>query len=440
MGFWSSVGNFCSSVASAVSSAVSTVSRGVSQVYNTAKDMAGQAVGWIAEKAGNFVDGVKKAWETVKPYVEHIRGALKAAATATAITFPWLSGALLLLDTGLGALTKFENSPIGKKIKTAIDWAIQLAQRWKINSNEKENQKERESLNEEELEQARRHQENLRFAEREVVSPEQRHQLELASVFNDFEIANADLEKTIVNAPEDFEHYLRLRATQKLLIMAEKKFRTAKTVDDISADDIFLVRIASDLIKVSPELSNSAAQRLDRVLTEVHGKKLLPFVFEELIASWAKRADVLSIEWKQENKIFAKDGTLYKFLLGAKEIQSELSLEEEQQLNMLEAELPKKKELLNNLATRQRDMERYVGAAEGLLQVLEKTPEQIEAEDRAYLLEEGTHIGKLLIDCAQSDKPFNELDIEDQSLMTDYANIFKNEAEARMKGLLEVTA
>ena len=109
MGFWSSVGNFCSSVGSAVSSAVSTVSRGVSQVYNTAKDMAGQAVGWIAEKAGNFVDGVKKAWETVKPYVEHIRGALKAAATATAITFPWLSGALLLLDTGLGALTKFEN-------------------------------------------------------------------------------------------------------------------------------------------------------------------------------------------------------------------------------------------------------------------------------------------------------------------------------------------
>ena len=137
--------------------------------------------------------------------------------------------------------------------------------RWRRKEKERERkqeeQQEREPLNEEELEQARKHQENLRFAEREVVSPEQRHQLELASVFNDFEIASADLEKTIQGAPEDFEHYLRLRATQKLLVMAEKKFRTAKTVDDFSADDIFLVRIASDLIKANPELSNIAAQR-----------------------------------------------------------------------------------------------------------------------------------------------------------------------------------
>ncbi|BCO29032.1 hypothetical protein MIZ03_3943 [Rhodoferax lithotrophicus] len=442
MGFWSSVGSICSSVASSIGSAVSSVAsavgRGVSAAYNTAKDMAGRAVGWMAEKAGNFVDGVKKVWDTVKPYVAQIRTALKAAAAATAVTFPWLSGALVLLDNGLGALTAFENSPIAKKVQQAIDWSIKLAQRWQ--GNKKEEQKEHEYLNEEELEQAKKYQEDLRFAEREVVSPEQRHQLELASVFNDFEIASADLDKTIKSAPEDFEHYLRLRATQKLLAMAEQKFRTAKTVDDISADDIFLVRIASDLIKANPELSNNAALRLDRVLTEIHGKKLLPFVFEELIASWAKRAEVLDKQWAQDNKALSKETTLYKYLLGAKEIQSELSAEEMQQLAALEVGLPKQKEALTSLATRQRDMERYVGAAEGLLQVLEKTPEQIEAEDRAYLLEEGTHIGKLLIDCAQTDMPFSQLNKEDQSLLTDYANIFKNESKTRMKGLLEVTA
>lgn len=434
---------FLSRLGSVVSSVASTVSRGVSAAYNSAKDMAGRAVGWLAEKAENFVDEVKKAWETVKPYVEQIRGILKVAAAATA-GIPWLSGALLALDKGLGALTAFENSPIAKKVQQAIEWAIKLAKRWqgdkKENVTEQRVQQERESLNEDQLEQARKHQENLRFAEREIVSPEQRHQLELAAVFNDFEIASADLEKTIQSAPEDFEHYLRLRATQKLLVMAEKKFRTAKSVDDISADDIFLVRIASDLIKANPELSNIAAQRLDRVLTEIHGKKLLPFVFEELIASWAKRAEVLAKQWAQDNKTWAKDTTLSKYLLGAKEIQSELSAEEAQQLTALEASLPKQKEALTSLATRQRDMERYVGAAEGLLQVLEKTPEQIEAEDRAYLLEEGSHIGKLLIDCAQTDTPFSKLDKEDQSLLTDYANIFKNESKARMKGLLEVTA
>lgn len=445
MGFWSSVSSFCgsvvSSVGSAVSSVASTVSRGVTAVYNTAKDIAGQAVGWLAEKAENFVDGVKKTWEIVKPYVAQIRVALKTAAAATT-GIPWLSGALLALDKGLEALTTFENSPIAKKVQQAIEWAIKLAQKWQGNKkeNEIEEEQERERMNDEELLQARRHQENLRFAEREVVAPETRHQLELAAVFNDFEIASADLEKTIKSAPENFEHYLRLRATQKLLVMTEKKFYSAKTIDDISADDIFLVRVASDLIKTNPELSNSAAMRLDRILIEIHGKKLLPFVFEELIASWAKRADVLATEWTINNKIISKDNTLYKFLLGAKEIQSELSPEETQQLLMLEINLPKQKEELISLATRQRDIDRYVGAAEGLLQVLEKTPEQIEAEDRSYLLEEAAHIGKLLIDCAQTDTPFVELQSEEQSLLTDYANIFQNESKIRMKNLLEVTA
>ena len=438
MGWFSSA---CSWVSNAVSSVASAVSSGVSAIYNTAKNMAGKAVEWMAEKAENFVDGVKKIWETIKPYVTQIRVALKVAAAATA-AIPWLSGALLALDKGLGALTAFENSPIAKKIHQAIEWSIKLAKRWQSQKKENNNemQQEREPLNDIELEEARKYQADLRFAEREVVTPELQHQLELAAVFNDFEIASADLEKTIQSSPENFEHYLRLRAAQKLLAMTEKKFHSAKTVDDISADDIFLVRIASDLIKLNPELSNNAALRLDRILINIHGKKLLPFVFEELIASWAKRAEILDKQWSLENVTLSKDTTLYKYLLGAQEIQSELSTEEMEQLTTLEATLPKQKEALTSLATRQRDMERYVGAAEGLLQVLEKSPEQIEAEDRTYLLEEGAHIGKLLIDCAQTDTPFNQLDKEDQSLLTDYANIFKNESKARMKSLLEVTA
>lgn len=432
MGWFSSA---CSFVSSAVSSVASAVSSGVRSAYNAAKNIAGRAVGWIADKAEGFVDGVKNIWNTIKPYVGQIRTALQAAALATK-GIPWLSGALTLLDKGLGALTAFENSPIAKKVNDAINWAIKLAQRWQGKNQEKE----RTPLSEEELEEARRHQENLRFTEREVVSDEQRHQLELAAVFNDFEIATADLTKAIDAAPEDFEHYLRLRATQKLLTISDKKFRSAKTVDDLSADDIFLVRIASDLMKPSPELSQSAALRLDRVLTEKYGKKLLPFVFEELIASWAKRAEVLENQWKKDNKDYAKDISLFKFLRGAKDIQSELSAQEEEQLTALQRTLPEQKAALDALATKQRDIERYTNAAEGLLQVLEKTEEEIITEDRQYLLDDSTHVGQLLIDSAQNGKPFSALCAEDQSLMTDYANIFKNESKARMKGLLEVTA
>ncbi len=432
MGFWSSVGSF-------ISSAVSTVSSAVSSTWETAKDIAGKAVGWMAEKAEKFVDGVKNAWQTIKPYVEQIRTVLQTAAKT--IPIPWLSAALTMLDKGLGALTAFENSPIAKKVDDAIKWAINLAKRWQNSRQNQEVQNEQESdqLSADELELAKRHQETFRFAEREVVSEDQRHQLELAAAINDFEIAKTDLANAIDAAPTDFEHYLRLRATQKLLNMADKKFRTAKSVDDLSADDLFLVRIASDLIKAKPELNKEAAIRLDRLLTERYGKKLTPFVFEELIASWAKRAETLEKQWEIENLNYAKDHTLLNRLSHAKKIQSELSAEESAELTKLEIEMPAKKTALNDLVTRQLDIKRYVGAAEGFLQLLEKTPEQIEQEDRSYLIDDGAHVGKILIECAEHDKPFSALSPDDQALVGNYANIFQKESKVRMKAVLEVT-
>lgn len=393
----------------------------------------------MAEKAEKFVGDVKVAWQAVKPYVEHVRAALRSAAAAVPI--PWLKSALTMLDVGLGALTAFENSPIAKKVDAAIKWAIELAKRWqgKKVDREEQQQQDNEHLNGEELKAAKDHQETFRFAEREAATEEQRHQLEIAAAINDFEIAKSDLSNAIELAPTDFEHYLRLRATQKLLNLADKKFRSAKSVDDLSADDLFLVRIASDLIKAKPELNQQAAVRLDRLLTERYGKKLTPFVFEELVASWAKRAEALGTQWEEANRQYAKNKMLLKRLSLAKKIQQELSEEETTELMSLEADVPHHKQALDALATQQQDIETYVGAVEGFLQLLEKTPGQIEQENRGYLIERGAEVGKLLIDCAKSDKPFSDLAPHEQSLITDYANIFQSESQDRMKALLEVT-
>lgn len=429
MGFWSSVGSF-------VSSAVSSVGDAVSSTWSAAKEVAGKAVGWMAEKAEGFVGAVKQTWQAVKPFVEQIRTGLRAAAKAVPI--PWLSAALTILDKGLGALTAFENSPIAKKIDAAIKWAVELAQRWQ--NAKKESAEGADRLSEEELDLAKRHQENLRFAEREVIPDEQRHELELAAAINDFEIAKSDLANAIDAAPTDFEHYLRLRATQKLLNMADKKFRSARSVDDLSADDLFLVRIASDLIKSNPELSRESAARLDRLLINRYGKALTPFVFEELIASWAKQAETLEGQWEMANRDYAKNSMLLKRLNLAKNIQEELSADEATELVRLEGEVPLQKQALDSLQMKQRDIERYVGAAEGFLQLLEKTPEQIEQEDRGYLIDEGADVGNILINCAENDRPFAQLSPQEQSLITDYANIFQKESKVRMSQLLEMAA
>ncbi len=433
---------FFSSVWSGVKSVASTVGSVVSAGWQAAKEVAGKAVAWMADKAERFVDNVKEAWTAVKPFVTVIRAALQAAAAAVPI--PWMKGALIALDKGLAALTAFENSPIAKKVEAAIQWAIKMAQRLQGNkmpdATVTGEQEAADELSHDELKLAKQHQQTFRFAERESGSAAVRHQLELAAALNDFQIARTELAQAIEASPTDFEHYLRLRATQKLLNLADRTFRSAVTIDDLSADDLFMVRIASDLVKATPELSREAAARLDRVLEERHGRKLTPFVFEEMIASWAKRAEVLENQWMIANREHAKDAMLLKRLTLAQDIQDELAPEEAAQQEQLRVEVPAKKSELDKLAQRQHDLERYVGAAEGFIQLLEKTPEQIEAEDRGYLLHDGPRVGQILIDCAQNDVAFSSLDAEAQSLVTDFANAFSIDSRNRMKEILEVTA
>ncbi|MVW64217.1 hypothetical protein GPY61_30245 [Massilia sp. NEAU-DD11] len=435
MGFFSSAWN-------SIKSAATAVGRAATAAWGAAKEVAGKAIEWMAEKAEHFVNDVKKAWAAVKPYVTVIRTTLQTAAAMVPV--PWVRAALLALDKALGALTAFENSPIAKKIDAAIQWAIKMAKRLQESKKGKTEtageQAATDELTDEELNLAKQHQETFRFAERESFTSTARYQLELAAALNDFQIAQTELAKTIDAAPADFEHYLRLRATQKLLDMADKKFRSAATIDDLSADDLFLVRIASDLIKPSPELSQEAAARLDRVLSERYGKKLAPFVFEEMIASWAKRAEVMENQWTANNRSYVKDNMLLKRLTLAQEIQGELAPEEAAQLEQLRKEVPAKKQELDALAEHQHDLERYVGAAEGFLQLLEKTPEQLEEEERDYLLDDGPRVGQILIDCAQHDTPFAALDDEARALVIDFANAFSTDSKNRMKDILEVTA
>lgn len=432
MGLFSSV---FSSVGSAIRSAVSSISSTLSQAYNTAKEYAGKAIGWMAEKAEGFVDGVKKVWQTVKPYVEHFRAGLRLAAVATQ-GIPWLSAALTFLEKGLGALTAFENSPIAKKIDEAIKWGIQLAQRWQERRQKNEVEDE---ITDEELEKARQHQKTMRLAEREALSDEERHRLELTSAINDYEIAKKDLALIIESGPSNTEHYLRLRATQKLLKMSDQKFRNAQSIDDLGADDLFIVRVASDLVKPDMELSKKAAERLDRLLLQEYGKTLQSFVYEELIASWKKQAATLETEFNGANKILAKLKVDLRRLENAKKVQTELDSTEAEELASLEKAVPAQESSLNSIAMRRRDIDRYADAAEGFLQLLEKSEEQLEKEDRSYVIDEGAAVGEIIVKVANKETPFSQLAPEDQSLINDFANIFRKEAQQRMNSVLEVS-
>ena len=420
------------------SSAVNSVGRAISSAWESAKTMGARALNWMADKAEVFVGKVKDVWSTVKPFLEHIQHAVRFAANTTKTFWPWLSGALTLLDKGIDFLKTIDSSPIMQKISKAIEWAIHAAKTYKRTTGSGA----AGEYTEEELKEAQTHQETLQFAERETANQETQHAIALASLINDYRIASTLVSKTISEGNlSDFTHYLRLRATQKLLVLSEKRFNDAQTIDDLSADDIFIVRIASDLIKTDPVLSKEAAQRLDRLLTARYKTKLAPFIFEEMIASWNKQGEVENQNWEKLSAELSSLKTKKNRLMISEKIhEGGLDENEKEQLKDLSSKITELTDKLQSVERRCRDLDTYVGAAEGFLQVLEKDQIQLEQEGRAYLLEKGAMVGEILISCAQNERSFESLADSDQMLLTDYANIFKEEASNRMQRIIEVTA
>ena len=415
--------DWCSSVASAV--------------VSTAKRVASKVIHFVADNAEKFVGTVKSVWKQVKPLVQKAQAPLKALAAATA-HIPGVNVVTRAISTGVDALLALENSPALKAIGHTIE---NIGKRAKA-LQEKIRNGEVSWLTPEEYEQAIGNRDSLRSVEGQAanLSTEQQSSLEFADAINNLGIARIDLQRAIDAEPTSYDHYLRLRATQKLLNIEESKLLEAGSLDALNRDDYFVIRIASDLIKATPEMAEAAAKRIDAILNERYGKTLQSFVYEELVAVWVKQAETLANDVKsiQANRN-AKVPNM-KRLQNAKRIQGELDSVEAAELAELERTLPELDRELDAVSTRQRDAERYADAAEGFLQVLEKTPEQLEAEGRSYVIDEGPRVGELIIRAAQKEVPFNQLPEEDQETITDFANIFREDAQSRMNNILEVAA
>lgn len=404
------------------------------KALSAVKAVASKAIDFMANKAEKYVGKVKELWKNVKPYVEKAQMPLRVVAKVTA-QVPVLGIVTNAVSIGVDNLLKLENSPVLKKIEKAIIFASDRAKALEAQIKDGKIG----FLSAEEYEQATKSRKAFREVE-ESVTPAQRQEFERVSAVNDFLIAKTDIQTAIEGEPQDFQHYLRLRATQKLLRIEESKLLAANSLDGLSEDDWFIVRIASDLIKADPELQAQAAERLDRILSEQYGKTLQSFIYEELIASWKKRAEALGNDMSHAAKLLATSRNDLRRLQSAKAIQEELDEVEAQALTLLENELPKQEAAFTRLSTEKSDVERYADAAEGFLQLLEKSVAQLEQEDREFVLTDGADVGRIIVEAAQNNTPFSELSEVDRRQVVDFANIFGVEAEARMKAVLEMAA
>ncbi|WP_180174634.1 hypothetical protein [Acinetobacter sp. YH01022] len=422
MGWFSSA---CSAIGSAVSSVGRGISSAASAVWDTAKSAARKAIDWMADEAENFVGKVKDVWKMAKPWVEKIAPYISKGIAL--LPFPWAGAVAKAVEKGIQALLALENSPILKKVEQAIIWASNAAKHFRDMY-----------MTPKDVKEAEQRQQDLQEAMDAMKTEEQRQSIRFAAVINDYVLVQTHIQEILEkDTVKDFSHYLRLRATQKLLRAAEKTLNTARNLDEITADDSFLLRIGADLLAENPNLSDADAEKLDRIIKRrFSGKSLVPFVFEELICAWETKLQNMEAKWKQMNKESATLKRQIKELEVKMQIES-LTSDEEVQLVDLKNDAKNISHQLTQQAEENRAMQSYVHAAEGFLQVLEKTAEQFEEEGRDYIVDDVATVGRLLVECAQHGKQWNELTGDEQSLITDYANIFAEDSKKRTQELVE---
>ncbi len=421
MGFFSKLGGAIASAGRAVVSVAKTV-------VSAAKKVAKKAICFLADHGEQMVEKVKETWARVSPILRsHVKPFLEKLDLLTK-PIPWLNTAVVAINKGLEALLALENSPILKKVEKAIRWAIDKAKHYKETY-----------LSKEEIKDAEAQRTALHEASEKLMDAEQRKAFSLSEMIHDFVIARSAIRHIFEdNAVADFDHYLRLRATQKLLHEAESTIDKAMSVEDISVDDIFLLHVASNLISETPTLSDADAATLEGIVQKRFQKPLLVFVFEEMVMAWSNSLDSMEKEWAANNQELARNRTILRRMEIAEKLGQELEVDEKSMIAELRKVVPEAEASQASLEDRILAKKKYIYASEGFLQVLEKPEEYYTRDGHEFLAEGARKIGGLIVDMAQADRPWSSLNEEEQGLINDYANIFEADSKARAEQLVRV--
>lgn len=424
MGWFS---GFISSVGSALGSAASSMAAVVKTGYGKVKEVAAKVVGVMAEEGERIVGDIKSFYNKAKPWLVKAK-AFVATARAGATLHPWIGSALTYLEKGLDYAIGFGDSAIAKRLDDAIAWAIAAARKYRD-----------QVLDKEAAAEAEKHKEALKDAEARAAEGA-RHALKVTQFMIDSMLVRSRIDALMErDTVRDFDHYLRLRAAQKLLANAQTQLQDATTVDAVTADDMFLVTVGSDLLAETPVLSNIDAERLDAIVEVRFGKGLIPFVFEELIIGWAADLQTREARGKRlESRVIDSRINLNRMLRALKS--ESLAPEDAAELPALQAQVSKGMSELEAAKTENAEFRIYVQAAEGFLQLLEKDEATLREEALDYLVDSGNEAGRILIDCLQFGKRWEQLGEDQQALVVNFSNIFEADSRKRAEQLVEVEA
>ncbi|SAL16216.1 hypothetical protein AWB64_00953 [Caballeronia sordidicola] len=396
----------------------------INPVIRKAKEVTGKVVIFLADEAEHAVAEIKKVWTVVKPWLVKARDA--AAAAALTIPHPEVRAAAAAVAKVLDFVSTIDEHPLAKRIAAAIEWAIKMAK-----------EARRHYQTQEEIDAAEAYKEVLAKA-KEMAPEELQRGVKIAEFINNSILLRTRIDELLNDSViEDIDHYLRLRAAQRLLANAEKKIRKLSDIEKISDNDMFLIQVSTNLLDENPQLSDVDAARLEKIVQKRYGKPLIAFVFEEMVVAWGND---LKAERDQQT---GKEGALAKNKVQMKklELSDKMNLlgeAEQATLKSLRAQVKQLDEEIIEDRSRNSEFQILIQAAEGFLQIIEKDEARLEAEDLSWLAESAVSVGKIVIDCVQSKKRFSDLPEAELSLINDFSNIFAAASKARAEQLVMV--
>jgi len=415
MGFLRDLGN--AFVGAALAVATSMVSAATS-IYQGAKALVVGGLTIIADRGQEFVDSVKRGWRKIRPHIENVVDPLIKAVKLLTIPFPKIYHAVNLADRVVTAALVFAGTRLAHAVEAAIRWTIDLTKHIVD-----------KYLRPESWHEAERHRKSFQeAADIPDLPDDDRQATRVAAMVLELGLARAKAEKAFRdNSIANFDHYLRLRASAKLLEMAERKIGALNSIEFVSKDDLLIVHLCHELVEERPDVTPEELLELDRIVEERLGQKLLPFVFEELLITWNDKIDDLGRAWHAADDMRIANKTAYNKLRTQR--RWGLTGVQAAEMQEREARMPELEQAMQDALDRKLEMEKYVHSAEGFLQFLEQPGDGMMDEDREEL---APRVAQIIVDCAQNGRAWSDLPGDDQQLIERFALMYQRSFEDRM--------
>jgi hypothetical protein len=236
---------------------------------------------------------------------------------------------------------------------------------------------------------------------------------------------------------ENMEQYLQAAFLNKICGKLIRRINDGETVADLTEDDLFIFEISEEILGPDPVLSEEDKERFHNAVEKALGKSFDAAVSEEMTIFWNA---MIEEKEKKLEKLRDKKSKLDADIQ-MRESSAEMDILSEHQKKTLGTDKKRLDVMQRDYDSLRDEIEGqryYVYAIEGLQLSLEnKLGKVLPKEEAKYIESQIEGLAGVIKDAFDEQTMFLNLPEEQQDLVRDLANVFKDASEKRVKNKID---